>query len=83
MAFKMRSNPMQRNFGVGGPMNKNKNGKPSNVDEFLKDMSDNRYKPGAGPNIGVSTEPSKTKTSKGKGKKSDEIPYHDPHHGRL
>ena len=24
MAFKMRNNPMQRNFGIGSPMNKNK-----------------------------------------------------------
>lgn len=83
MAFKMRSNPMQRNFGVGGPMNKNGNGKPSNTSEFLKDMSDNRYKPGAKPNIGVSTEPSKTTTSKSESKKSDEFDYNDPHHGRL
>jgi hypothetical protein len=83
MAFKMRSNPMQRNFGIGSPMNKNGDDKPSNVSEFLKDMSDNRYKPGAGPNIGVSTEPSKTTKSKDEGKKSDKFDYNDPHHGRL
>ena len=27
MAFKMRNNPMQRNFGIGGPMRKDPTGK--------------------------------------------------------
>jgi len=28
MAFKMKGSPMQRNFGIGGPMKKNGNGDP-------------------------------------------------------
>jgi len=83
MAFKMKGSPMHRNYGIGSPTNKHEDKKPGNASEFLLDMSDNRYKPGAGPNIGVSTEPSKAKTSKSEGKKSDEFDYNDPHHGRL
>lgn len=36
MAFKMKGNPMQRNFGIGSPMNKNGNKKPDPAPEPLK-----------------------------------------------
>ena len=76
---------------MGSSPHKNKNGddKPSNASEFLQDMSDNRYKPGAKPNIGTREGTSgeedlnvELNPSREKGKR-EEFEYDDPHHGRL